>query len=213
MPMIWLEPVSHLECYFCTTSVNGYNGKNKKHITYSTVSSAIKPIPNDSDLLIPEPFNVMESPDSDIEMQYGHEEVYDSESSNDSVPHKFEQAELNDLTRDLNLSKEAAQLLGSRLNSKNLLSSDTTFAWYRHREKEYTIYFLEDESLVYCVDIPGLITHLGAEHYDPNDWRLFIDSNKISLKAILLHNGNKFSSVPVAHSVHIKNTLHWTKRE
>jgi hypothetical protein len=47
---------------------------------------------------------------------------------------------------------------------------------------------------------------LGEETYDPNDWRLFIDSSKKSLKAVLLHNGNKFASIPVANSIHLKET-------
>lgn len=42
--------------------------------------------------------------------------------------------------------------------------------------------------------------------YVPEDWRLFIDSSKRSLKAVLLHNGNKYASVPVGHSVHLKET-------
>ncbi|KAK3890481.1 hypothetical protein Pcinc_005561 [Petrolisthes cinctipes] len=41
------------------------------------------------------------------------------------------QVELNDLTRDLNLSKESAQLLGSRIREKCLLAPETTFYWYR----------------------------------------------------------------------------------
>ncbi|GBP53241.1 hypothetical protein EVAR_88125_1 [Eumeta japonica] len=40
--------------------------------------------------------------------------------------------------------------------------------------------------------------------YDSTEWRLFIDSSKTSLKAVLLHNGNVFASLPVAHSVHMK---------
>ena len=40
--------------------------------------------------------------------------------------------------------------------------------------------------------------------YDPSDWRLFIDSSVKSLKAVLLHNGNEFTSIPVGHSVHMK---------
>jgi hypothetical protein len=35
---------------------------------------------------------------------------------------------------------------------------------------------------------------------------LFIDSSKRSLKGVLLHNGNKYASVPVAHSIHLKET-------
>jgi hypothetical protein len=40
----------------------------------------------------------------------------------------------------------------------------------------------------------------------PDEWRLFIDSSKRSLKAVLLHNGNTLPSVPVGHSVHLKET-------
>lgn len=35
--------------------------------------------------------------------------------------------------------------------------------------------------------------------YDAMEWRLFIDSSKKSLKAVLLNDGNKFSSIPVGH--------------
>ncbi|KDR19280.1 hypothetical protein L798_06074 [Zootermopsis nevadensis] len=37
--------------------------------------------------------------------------------------------------------------------------------------------------------------------YDQKEWRLFIDSSKLSLKAVMLHNGNVKASVPVAHCV------------
>jgi hypothetical protein len=35
---------------------------------------------------------------------------------------------------------------------------------------------------------------------------LFIDSSKVSLKAVLLHNGNKYPSVPLAHAVNMKES-------
>lgn len=34
-----------------------------------------------------------------------------------------------------------------------------------------------------------------------NEWRLFIDSSTLSLKAMLLHNTNVYLPVPIAHSV------------
>ena len=34
--------------------------------------------------------------------------------------------------------------------------------------------------------------------HSPEQWRLFIDASKTSLKAVLLHNGNKLLSIPVA---------------
>ena len=41
---------------------------------------------------------------------------------------------------------------------------------------------------------------------NPLEWRLFIDSSKISLKAVLLQNGNVYPSVPIAiaHTFHMK---------
>jgi len=35
---------------------------------------------------------------------------------------------------------------------------------------------------------------------------LTTDSSKVSLKAVLLHNGNKFPAIPLAHARHIKVT-------
>jgi len=46
---------------------------------------------------------------------------------------------------------------------------------------------------------------LGHE-YNPGLWRLFIDSSKASLKVVLLHNGNRFLSVPLAHAADMKES-------
>ena len=35
---------------------------------------------------------------------------------------------------------------------------------------------------------------------------MFIDSSKVSLKVVLLHNGNKFPSVPLAHVTNMKES-------
>jgi hypothetical protein len=40
--------------------------------------------------------------------------------------------------------------------------------------------------------------------YGTSEWRLFIDSSKRGLKGILLHSGNKYISVPVTYSIHLK---------
>ncbi|GFX08255.1 uncharacterized protein TNCV_3267451 [Trichonephila clavipes] len=45
---------------------------------------------------------------------------------------------------------------------------------------------------------------MGLKKYLPSDWRLFIDSSKRSLKCVLLNNGNKYGSIPIAHSVTLK---------
>ena len=107
---------------------------------------------------------------------------------------------MNDLVRDLKLPKASALILGFRLKAKGMLSTDTTLAWYKDRENDYIRFFAKEHSLVYCVDVQRLIKKLGTVH-NSNDWRLFIDASKSSLKAVLLHNTctNQFASIPLAH--------------
>jgi len=112
---------------------------------------------------------------------------------------------MNDLVRDLQLSKSQAELLGSRLQGWNLLAADTKVSLYRTRDVELRKFFVKTESLCFCNDINGLFEALGCQH-DPNEWRLFIDSSKPSLKAVLLHNGNVLPSVAIAHAVGLKES-------
>jgi len=58
---------------------------------------------------------------------------------------------------------------------------------------------------VFCYDVDGLMNALGIKH-DPEEWRLFIDSSKLSLKAVFLHNANQHPSIPVGHADHMKET-------
>lgn len=211
IPMVWREQRNHVDdCYFCLCQTSGFNKKNKRSIQYPDIPSARRPVPHGEEIPIPIHRSLQSFSSSSSESQ-GNENISDSEfniiSEIDSdQPKLFSQVELNDLVRDLGLSKERSELLGSRLKEKNLLDPNTTFYWYRNREKEFSPNFTKEGPLVYCNNIQGLFKQLGLEVYDSNDWRLFIDSSKRSLKGVLLHNGNKFSSVPVAHSVHMKET-------
>ena len=56
---------------------------------------------------------------------------------------------------------------------------------------------------MFCNDVCSVMEVLGHEH-NPNQWRLFTDSSKESLKLVLLPNGNRFSSVPLAHAANMK---------
>jgi hypothetical protein len=42
--------------------------------------------------------------------------------------------------------------------------------------------------------------------YNPEEWRLFIDSSTHSLKAVLLYKGKVLPSIPVACAVHKQKT-------
>jgi predicted nucleic acid-binding Zn ribbon protein len=46
---------------------------------------------------------------------------------------------------------------------------------------------------------------LGHE-YNTDQWRLFNDWSKVSLKVVPLHNGNRFRSIPLAHATNMKES-------
>lgn len=175
---------------------------------YPNVPSAIKPVPHRPEVPVPNPpenlyeFEFLSSTDTDESA----EDLWNQPSCS-KQPKLLSQGQLNDLTRDLYLSKESAQLLGSRLRENNLLTPGTTFYWYRNREEQFRKFFSLDEqhSFVYCRDIDGLVKELGLE-YKAAEWRLFLDSSVRSMKAVLLHIGNQVASVPIAHSVDMKET-------
>lgn len=211
IPMIWREPTNHSDdCYFCSVDITGHNSKNKKVISYPNLLSAIRPVEHSEVLPVPEPPDDLNSIETELssDVQSGLDEQDDEDfqcSMENVEPKLFNQIELNDLVRDLGLTKEKAELLGSRLKEKNLLTVGTNIYVYRKREQQFSQFFEQEGDLVYCSDILALIDEFGIE-YKKEDWRLFIDSSKTSLKAVLLHNGNMYASIPVGHSVHMKES-------
>ena len=68
-----------------------------------------------------------------------------------NVPHLLTQGDLNDIVRDLNLSKKQAELLGSRLNGWNLLRRDTTLCFYLGHREEFKDFFSQEDGFVCSV--------------------------------------------------------------
>jgi len=95
--------------------------------------------------------------------------------------------------------------LGSRLRGWNLLQKDTKLCFFRNRQEEFQDFYSEENDLDYCNNICAGMDVLDHEH-KTTEWRLFVDSSKSSLKAVLLHNDNKFPSVPLAYATNMKET-------
>ena len=227
IPMVWREPSDHsTNCYFCAIDTRGYSTKNCHSIKYPTnLESAFLPVPHSGDLPVPVFTGFHEdhedvpsgtaTDDDDVNTQIDVSTSSDTESSSPSLqsssmlPQKFNQEELSDLIRDLELLKQSSELLASRLGDKNMLEEETSVTFYRNREKDFLKYFSaynhgKSRKFVYCSDINGLLTEMGLPHYDPAEWRLFIDSSKRSLKCVLLHIGNDYAAVPIGHSTTMK---------
>ncbi|GFX88833.1 uncharacterized protein TNCV_2575401 [Trichonephila clavipes] len=204
--MIWRKPKNHSDdCYFCSCPVQGFNIQNQKDISYPTIiRSAIRPVPHGPDLSIPSPPNILDNIFDDFK-QISH---ISSDSDDGFDPgtndlELFSQSDLNNLVRDLGLPKDTAEVLGSRLKERHLLNSGISFSCYRFREKEFVPFFTQELNLVFCSNVPAIL-EMFKIMYEPEEWRLFFDSSKRSLKAVLLHNGNRYASVPVGHLVHLK---------
>jgi hypothetical protein len=118
---------------------------------------------------------------------------------------------MNDLIRELQLTIEKSELFSSRLREKNMMASGVKFSWYRNREKEFRKYHAQEYQLVFCTDIRNLLHQLGEIEYDPSTWRLFIDSSKRSLKAVLLHNSKVQTYIPFAHSTKLSESYETLK--
>ena len=171
--MIWREPTNHVtDCYFCMTKVRGFSKKNKHKIAYPSPPSAMRPVPHSDGIPVPDPPATLHESESSSESSQSHsyhDNEYTCSDEHDMSPKLLSQ-ELDDLVRDLNLTKESAVLLGSRLQERHLLTSGTKFAWYKHREQQFVNFFTAEAKLLFCNNVQGLVTGLGAE-YDPTFYR------------------------------------------
>ena len=154
--MIWWAPSNHRDdCYFCVIpNLHGFNKKYRKCIQYLSVPSAVWPNPLDEHIPVPifkgllEEDNCESSTGSTSSDEY---EISDEEfDSSCTVPQRFNQAELSDLLRDLNLSKESSEVIVSRLKEKNVLESGTLVTYYRNQDAEFSPFFRQTRDLV-CV--------------------------------------------------------------
>ena len=202
IPMDWREPTNHVsDCYFCLTSITGVTAKSKHTVQYPNLPSVMRPVPHSAELPVQKPpTNMMlsdcESSDEDVGQANNNMDCDPTFAggSSSNEPHLLTQGHLNDIARDLNLSKKQAELLGSRLKGWNLLHQDTKVCFYHGRHEEFKNFFSQAGGVVFCNDVCSIMEVLGYE-FDPDEWRLLIDSSKVSLKVILLHNGNKFPSI------------------
>ena len=76
---------------------------------------------------------------------------------------------------------------------------------------EFSLYFDVIENLCYCKHVEGLFRAVGIDH-DPTEWWLFIDNSTKSLKAMLLHNGNIYPSIPLAYSLQMEENYKIVKQ-
>ena len=154
----------------------GIGKKNRLNISYPSIPSAIQSVLH-SDEFPPSVFNGFvssedeetESEEEHMKMEYKRTDTQSENSSTEckkAVTQQFSQLELNDLVRDLDLSKQAAEILASRLNEKHVLHSSAKVLFYRKRDELFLPYFKEEKQRVYCDNVPRLLGESGIPSYN-----------------------------------------------
>uniref|UniRef100_A0A0L8I169 Uncharacterized protein n=1 Tax=Octopus bimaculoides TaxID=37653 RepID=A0A0L8I169_OCTBM len=136
------------------------------------------PVPHADDFPFPTlPANKDLLPLSDEEMPSGGDSAkLISSEDNISVysgasgiePHWITQEDLNDLPRDLYLSKQQSELLASELKQWNLVKADVRITSFRTWNQDFASFFNMENRLFYCTTVSGLFTFLGFPH-NPSD--------------------------------------------
>jgi hypothetical protein len=122
--MVWREPSNHTTaCYFCMVPhvSGGITNKRKWTVVYPNIPSALRPVLHGEGISIPEPLKefTIDTDDEDKgESTSGSPEPPASTEPHVShgrpsapQPHSLTQDKLNDLVRDLEMSKSKAELL------------------------------------------------------------------------------------------------------
>lgn len=124
----------------------------------------------------------------------------------------FTKKRLDRLVCKLELSQRKSETLASELKEMNLLAADANVRMYRNRQRNFVQYFTvnAENTFVFCHDCKLLMGEMGIQ-YNPGDWRIFIDSSKTSMKAVLLHVTNTEPSVPLAYSNEMRETYETMK--
>jgi len=126
--------------------VSGGITKKKWTMVYPNIRSAFRPVPHGEGISVPEPtkeFTIDSEVDDEGESTSGSPEPPASTEPHVShgrasapQPHILTQDEMNDLVRDLELSKSKAELLGSMFKQRNLLEKNVRISSFRSRRQQ-----------------------------------------------------------------------------
>ncbi|GBN72116.1 hypothetical protein AVEN_106990-1 [Araneus ventricosus] len=97
------------------------------------------------------------------------------------------------------------------MHEKNLLEKGAMVSNFRSRESAFLQYFRSD-GFVYYHNVHSLMEELGILAFHANEWQLFNDSSKRSLKCVLFYNGNLFGAVPLGPSNGLREEYEDIKR-
>ena len=117
------------------------------------------------------------------------ESTYSGTSGNE--PHWITQEDLNDLARDLYLSKQLLELLASRLKQWNLVQEDVRITSFRNRNKDLASFSTWKASCAtaktYLACLRPLVCHIILQTLSSEVSRVFFCTTEINIPAFPLH--------------------------
>lgn len=216
-PVIWTYPGrKHVpeNCYTCKNTTRGMNAKKAKTFKYQAVPNVQLPkmssmdasLQLESEKSAPDAHDAHELMSCESVVSENFSQYSPGPSYSRRCPILISQARLDLMVSKLELSQRKSEELAKMLNEQNLLMPDVKVTQYRKRQANLQKNFTVDESkkMAFCQDTKKLMEQMHIS-YDSAEWRLFIDSSKQSLKAVLLHKTNK-ASIPIAYSMDTKES-------
>ena len=208
IPMVWREPTDHVsDSYFCLTSVTGVTAKSKHTVQYSNLPSAMRPVPHSAELPVPKPptnmtLSYSESSDEDVR-QANNNMNCDPNFCRSlffqwTTPAGWRGSEW--YRPQFEPVKEASWTF--RLQVKGLESSASghegvIFAMGNMKNSKVS----SPLKMVPCFAMMFVaLWKFWAMNITQISGACSLVHSKVSLRVVLLHNGNRFPSVPLAHA-------------
>ncbi|XP_076310080.1 uncharacterized protein LOC143225124 [Tachypleus tridentatus] len=139
IPKSWREPIDHTSnCYFCMVDPSKYQtGKNAYAIMYPDLPSSIVPVPHCPELVVPTPPERKQPSSEESSKSKEEVDVEDRDNSfrgaaGERNPYYPNQRDLNDLIRDLGLTKSNAKTIFGGLIRENDLHYSRKFRKTTH---------------------------------------------------------------------------------
>ena len=114
----WAPHVCCATCFSCLSRWSKNKGKSLETIEYPDLRSARRPVSHSSDVPIPTPPENIIVSESDSDNEDTQDDSYEPQNKN-LLLIPMTQSRLNDLVRDLGLTKQQSELLASRLKEDN----------------------------------------------------------------------------------------------
>ena len=187
-------------CYFCVSFENSHSFKYKtrEKIPYLSNGTVIPPVIR-SDLNKHSVKVDNEVQELDVSSDFENDSEFEADENNSSPV--IDQKLFFNLSRKLNLTQRKMEYAASFLKQNNAVTSDLKICAHRKRKNtsDFDNCFQTDPKtgITYCPYVEHLFS-LFEHEYEPEHWRLFIDSSVNNLKAVLVHIRNHYPSVPIA---------------